>query len=286
VALAVQLRRDAGEAGDYSSLTTVAAVLGVVLGLALLASLPNPLRSPLATLVAPRDIRRTAATVGALALAVGIVALLVVVSTREPWESGSWTWLLDHVPPWLGVLVSVVAAAVGVLTAWFRGRGLRRWAHRPDGTWLLEPAVTAPAGVSAGWAATYGIAFLGLAWCAWLYLRAGHDAVTGGASWQVATLVWWAGLGLVLCLVGPWWVTWRARQRLQDTVRKELTIARTVPTDDQLRDDLERRSRLFAYLVDPPAGGSRFASSLEAAPRLNRRGRALQPRPAQASPAR
>ena len=51
VALAVQLRADAGEAGDYSSLTSVAAVLGVVLGLALLASLPNPLRSPLATLV-------------------------------------------------------------------------------------------------------------------------------------------------------------------------------------------------------------------------------------------
>ena len=51
VALAVQLRADAGADGDYSSLTTVAAVLALVAGLALLASLPNPLRSPLATLV-------------------------------------------------------------------------------------------------------------------------------------------------------------------------------------------------------------------------------------------
>ena len=285
VALAVQLRADAGEAGDYSSLTSVAAVLGVVLGLALLASLPNPLRSPLATLLAPRDLRRTAATIAALALAVGVLALLVVASTREPWETGSWAWLLDHVPARAGVVVSVVAAAVGVLTAWYRGRGMRRWSRRPDGSWQLEGEVTAPAGVSAGWAATYGIAFLGLAWCAWLYLRSGHDAVTGGASWQVATLVWWAGLGLVLCLAGPWWVTWRARQRLRETVRKELTIARRARTPDQLRDDLERRSRLFAYLVSPPAGGSRFATALTTAPRLNRRGRALNPTPAQEPPA-
>ena len=285
VALAVQLRADAGADGDYSSLTTVAAVLALVAGLALLASLPNPLRSPLATLWAPRDLRRTAATVAAVVLAAGVLILLVVLSSREPWETGSWTWLLDHVPPWAGVVVSVAAAAVGVLTAWFRGRGMRRWSRRPDGSWQLETAVTAPAGVSAGWAATYGIAFLGLAWCAWLYLRTGHDAVTGGNSWQVATLVWWAGLGLVLCLAGPWWVTWRARQRLRDTVRQEVTIARTARTADQLRDDLERRSRLFGYLVSPPAGGSRFATTLAAAPSLNRRGRALNPTPAQESPA-
>jgi hypothetical protein len=285
VALAVQLRADAGEAGDYSSLTTVAAVLAVVLGLALLASLPNPLRSPVAAIVAPRDLRRTASTLAVLLLGAGVVVLLIVVSTRDPWETGSWTWLLDHVPPWLGVVVSVVAAAVGVLTAWYRGRGLRRWSHRPDGGWVLESSVSAPAGVSAGWAATYGIAFLGLAWCAWLYLRAGHDAVTGGASWQVATLVWWAGLGLALCLAGPMWVTWRAHERLQETVRKELTVTRTARTDDQLRDDLERRARLFAYLVSAPAGGSRFATSLAEAPRLNRRGRALRPPIAQESPA-
>ena len=75
------------------------------------------------------------------------------------------------------------------------------------------------------------------------------------------------------------------RQRLRETVRKELTIARTARTPDELRDDLERRSRLFAYLVSPPAGGSRFATALTAAPRLNRRGRTLNPTPAQEPPA-
>src|SRR5690606_10092934 len=100
-------------------------------------------------------------------LALGLLALAGLV-TAVVWFATKYhdqTWF-EEVMLVSGGALTVVAGAVGGLVSWRRARGMRRWSQATNGSWQREHRVTVPSGVSAGWAAVYGVAFLALAWAA------------------------------------------------------------------------------------------------------------------------
>lgn len=253
---------DGAATGSVVSLGTVGVI---VLGLILLASLPNPVRSPLASITRPlvwlRRIhdepafrRRLRQHVWGLVrpiltrrllLGLGVVALTVLVLILSGVLDRDWTTqeLLA-----VGAVGTACTVGVGSLTGWRRGRGMRRWTKR--GLWEREAQVTEPSGVSAGWAAVYGAGYATLAWIA-IYLlgRGPNHQLSDADTWQVAAVAWWAVLAALLCVPFPTWVTWRARRRVElaiaadgKGVDRELTVA-------EFREELERHGRLFDYMV-------------------------------------
>ncbi len=261
VMLAVPALPEGTDDGDVTrSSISLATVAVVVLGLIVLASLPNPIRSPLAALLAPR--LWLVKLVSALLVVAGVVAVIWF-RPQTPWKS----WY-DEVSVESAIAVTATVAAVGVLSGWLRGRGMRRWTRHPVDGWQLEKRVSVPSGVSAGWASVYGGCYLGLAWgaAAWMSDRAPHGAFAEAPTWQLVAMTWWAVLGVVLSLAGPFWITWRARRALGRIIRREGGKVRSEVSDDDFRDELERRGRLYSCMVS----GHR-------PPRLNYRAVRLKP---------
>jgi patatin-related protein len=249
--------------GAAVSLTTVAIV---VLGLIVLASLPNPIRSPAATLLDPKV--WVLKLVGVLAVAAAVAALV------SWWPESTWRSWYDDVGTGPAVACTVVVALAGLCAGWLRGRGMRRLTRQHEtGTddgwrWELEKHVSVPSGVSAGWSAVYGCLYLVLAWVAawWISQHASQGRFAEAPTWQLATMTWWAVLGVVFCLAGPFWITWRARRTLAERIRRQAGTVQEVVSDDTFRDDLERRGQLFSYMV-----------SRGTPPRLNLRAGRLKP---------
>lgn len=279
---AVQSAAEAARAG-----VSVVAVLALAAGLVALASLPHPLRSPLATLLG-RSRRALVLTLVALVLAAaGAWALVRWWDDVRDFAEGRWSWARDLLPG-DGVGTAVVATALALLLAalggWSRGRGMRRWSQDDEDRWVLEGQATHPAAVSAGWSAVYGAGYLASAWATYLVADAWLDE---RPTWLTVTIVWAAVLGAVLCVVGPTWITWRARRRLRTSLRT-MVLTRTrkqrAETDEaHLERDfvtgLERRGRLFGYLVVPAdardrISGSRMRGVLDQRPALSHRGQA------------
>ena len=274
VALGVQLRAEAPDGSAETSLTSVLTVLAVALGLIALASLPNPLRSPAATLRSGWRSRRLLTVGAALVGAAAVVAAVVYVATRPATSDWSTSSLLDLVTVRRSLVGTVVAVAAAAAGGWFRGRGMRLWRREVGASWRLEEQASHPAAVSAGWAALYGVGYLALAWGAWALVSWRYDGLgdsPGDApGWLAATLLWCALLGLALSLAGPFLVTWSARRTLARLVAVQLG-----PTLSEAAfvDALERRGRLFGYLVAAPDHGnswfarrSRRSGSAPAAP--------------------
>jgi patatin-related protein len=246
--------RDADAAqGSVVSLGTVTVI---VLGLILLASLPNPVRSPVAVSTdASRAVRRSLATLRATLTVRGVLLGLLAVLVAVGLGLGVG-WLVTSDESWADVVLLVAAAAgtalavaVGAVVAQRRARGMRRWTQWTDGTWEREPRVTSPSGVSAGWAAVYGPAYLAIAWVAVGVLSLGKDDLSDASTWQLAAVAWWAVLGAVLCLAAPTWITWRERHKVAARVRKDCEQASEELDDTKLLQALESRGRLFDYMV-------------------------------------
>ncbi len=275
VALGVRLRSESPDASADSSLTSVLTVLAVALGLIVLASLPNPVRSPAAAVVSGWRSRRLLVAVGVLVAVGAVVAVVSYVATRP--ESSSWSVDSLLAVPTVGgsLVVTALAVVAAVAGGWFRGRGMRLWREELGGGWRLEEQASHPAGVSAGWAAVYGVLYLAVAWGAWFLVAERHDDLADAPGWLGATLVWCAVLGLALCVAGPFLVTWSARRSLDQLVALQIG---PVPTADDLLRALERRGRLFAYLVTAPGRGRGWLGSTAPALRLNARGQRLRAR--------
>jgi patatin-related protein len=270
ITLAAPVMREVGASdvtakGSFVSLTTVVVI---VLGLMLLASLPNPVRSPAAVLgVAWEAVRSW------LSLRRGVLAVLGVAVLAGLVYVGWRLWTAHHDKSWFddllmisGAVVSAVALVVGAVTSWRRARGMRRWSRATDGTWRRDPQVTASSGVSAGWAAVYGACFLVLAWIALLVLAYGDDELADASTWQGVVVAWWAVLGVILCAAGPTWITWRARRQVERAIIGSGRSVSEGLEDGELLTVLESRGQLFDYLV----GG-------EAEPTLTAHTRALVP---------
>lgn len=265
VALAAPVMEKVGsdETSAKGSVVSLGTVAVIVLGLMLLASLPNPVRSPVAVLATaweeawewfePRWRRVVGWVVGA---AVALAALgLAGRWLIDRYRDESW---FDEAVGVTAVVVAVVAVLVGAVTAWRRASGMRRWTQGTDDEWRLENEVSAPSGVSAGWAAIYGPAFLALAWVAVAFLAAGEDELSGASRAQVVVVAWWALLGLVLCLAGPTWITGRARRRTEEAIGRGTWPATRPPwnPDYLFLLALESRGMLFDYMTtgdDVPA---------------------------------
>ena len=276
IALGVRLRGEAADAPGStadSGLTSVLTVLAVALGLIVLASLPNPLRSPAATLRSGWRSRRLLVVLGVLAAIAAAAAAVTFVATRRDASDWSLDGLLDAVT----VRRSLVATAVAVVAAgvggWSRGRGMRLWRREPGGGWRMEEHASHPAAVSAGWAAVYGVLYLGVAWGAWALVSWRYDGLSSAPGWLVATLVWCAALGLALCVAGPFLVTWSARRALARVVALQIGPTRT---EADFLDALERRGRLFGYLIAPPRQGTGWFRSTLPRIGLNKRGTRLR----------
>jgi len=82
-----------------------------------------------------------------------------------------------------------------------------------------------------------------------------EDRVSQSSAVQVVVVAWWAVLGVVLCVLGPTWITWRARRRVEELITKTGADSFRTPTKAEFRSGLERRGRLFDYMVfggNPP----------------------------------
>lgn len=271
VTLAAPVMREVG-AGDVAakgSVVSLSTVAVIVLGLMMLASLPNPVRSPAAVFADAGKAVRGWVSKRRVLLAlvlVGVLAGLV-------W-GGRFLWTRLHDKSWFdeglvgaGAIVTAAVVVVGAVTSSRRARGMRRWSRATDGTWHRETRVTAPSGVSAGWAAVYGACFLALTWAALAVLAYGDDDLADASTWQGMVVGWWAVLALALSLAGPTWITWRARRVVERAVAAD--GRRTGPLEDEeLLTVLEGRGRLFDYMVTG-----------EAEPAPTARTRGLPPQP-------
>ena len=240
------------------SLVSLGAGVVVVVGLWLLAALPNPIRTPDAVWVDVRKAIRhktkgwTAGKVAGtvLAVLVTVAALAGLGYLLWQWIDGhhSRTWFEPTVLVVAGVASAVVAVVGGAISR-RRARGMRRWTQGLGDAWTHEPRVTAPSGVSAGWAALYGPLFLALAWVAVGVLAWGDEELSAASTSQFVVVTWWALLGVVLSLAAPTWITGRARRKVEDTIRKESRSVTRAPWDGDFRLALESRGLLFDYMV-------------------------------------
>jgi hypothetical protein len=151
---------------------------------------------------------------------------------------------------WVAAAVaSAVCVLFGSVTAVKRVRGMRRWTQGTDQVWHRETQVSAPSGVSAGWSVVYGAGFFALAWVEVAVLTYGKDALSGASTAQAVVLVWWAALGVVLCVAGPTWITARARRMIERTIRRESRSVTRAPWNGDFLLALESRSLLFDYMA-------------------------------------
>ena len=215
---------------------TVVAILGVALGLAVIATIPWPLSSPqhsygkvlrrrrAARLRLPEPVALTPRTVAveSLRLLWPVLALVgLVVAGALVLRAGWWVELSARFGAWLdgqvtalgnGWLVAgfgALCAGVGALVAYVVGKGLRTYHRGPDGTWRQSP-VSHPAGVASGWSVVYGAAYLLLAAALAGWLAAQSSA----PAWMVVSFGWCVLLGLVLTLLAPWLIPRRFQRSL------------------------------------------------------------------------
>jgi hypothetical protein len=124
-----------------------------------------------------------------------------------------WTRLPDlsevHTA-WL-VLASGAAVSFAGTFAYLEGWRLKLWCRSSDQNWVRRRAVH-PAAVIAGWAAVYGVVFLGLGWLLSYY---SFPHALDPNEWMTnATKVAALSFAAILLLVVPWLVPWRARMKI------------------------------------------------------------------------
>lgn len=276
IALSDPARHVRGEVDPQASGVALASVAAIGLGLVVLASLPNPVRSPAAVLLNPRQwIPKAVAVLVAGGVAALVAAIVVAVTSSQD----SWKGWYDEIDVSAARLATVAVIVSGVASAWFRGRGMRRWEFASVlkkstkqwvPTWRLEEHVSAPSGVSASWAPIYGTTYLLVAWGASWWLRKHPERndpqLSDADTWQLLAVTWWAVVGTVLCVLGPLIITFWARRTLRKVIIRKFAA---LPSDAQgdLRGALESRGWLYKYLTQ------RFPRK---APTLNSRGDRLQ----------
>ncbi len=260
VALAAPVMKAVNDQGTSAkgSVVSLGAAAAVVVGLWLLAALPNPIRTPDAVWVDAKKAvrhrtrgwttgRATGAVLGVLAAMAALAGLGCLL----------WRWVDDHrAQTWFEPMALVVVGAASALVVVVGGaisrrqaRGMRRWTQGVDGGWTREPRVTASAGVSAGWAALYGLLFLALAWVAVGVLAWGDEELSDASTFQVVVVAWWALLGAVLSLVAPTWITARAHRTIGQTVLREWQARQRASWNGPLRPVLESRGLLYDYMT-------------------------------------
>ena len=257
------------ETSTKGSVVSLGAGVVVVVGLWLLAALPNPIRTPDAVWVdVKRAIKLTLQGWTPGKVAGVVLAVLVMAAALVGLGYLVWQWIDDHraqtwfEPTVLGVggAASAVVAVVGGAISRRRARGMRRWTQEVEGAWTREPRVTAPSGVSAGWAAVYGPLFLALAWIAVAVLAWGGEELSDASVPQVVVVTWWALLGVGLSLAAPTWITARARRKIEHAVWEEWQARQRASWNGPLRPVLESRGLLYDYMTiggSPPTLTSR-----------------------------
>ncbi|GAB6985595.1 patatin-like protein [Nocardioides pyridinolyticus] len=248
------------------ALTSVGIVAGLVAGLALLGSLPSPLRSPAAMLgVALRRTGRAFAEAFLRLvrwrwwwwLLLVLAALAVVAGVL--WQPGTLDRLRDGFSdrePWATVVACASLGILGSVLAYWRGMTMRMWTDNPDGTTHKLQQVRHPAGVAAGWSAVYGWAYLGTAMILlWVADESDHPyrSATDFDDHRVlaATTLWTATLGLMLLVVVPTVITWISRHRFEQQLVKDPTLPAVGETtyEHDVGQFLRRRGFLYRYLV-------------------------------------
>ena len=233
---------------EQDGATRVLLVAAAVVGLYVLANLPWPLRSPLASVAAgwsrlradwrdrPR-VRRQVMRAGLLLTLVVVVGLALsgLDAAGRIDLAGAATWVVETARLLTGGAVAGVfvgVLVVGAALAWREGGMLRSWrpvvrkadtgaavqmvpvattygtAGAAQGTFTLLN-VAQPAGVAAAWAPAYGAGFLLLAWVSFI---SGWTESAGTERWQQFSFWWLGAVGVVLCLLAPVVVTRRTRR--------------------------------------------------------------------------
>lgn len=258
---------------------TVVIVVGVALGLALIASIPWPLHSPqhstgllirrrraarTGTELDPRSPlsrREASAELARALLPVAATLAVLVIAWLLIWQLGSLVLegLRSREEPEVdalvvlavGVVLMSVAAWVGGWVSHRQGAGLRVWRELADdpeagpgaSRRIQESPVQDPSGVAAGWTVVYGVVYLAAATLLALWLAVSPTEPV----WAVASTAWFLLLGIVFTLVTPWLVPSRARhavrQGLADAVRGE-----PVSDSAEFLDLLDKRGQRYAYL--------------------------------------
>ncbi|MFC7615527.1 hypothetical protein ACFQV2_20515 [Actinokineospora soli] len=206
-------------------MSTVVAIALMVTGLAIIGSLPAPLRSPLDIVERWRGTRTDVHSAGRLLACAGAVVLTAVWVVAV--KSG------HHVVAWTASVV-VATLAVSAALAAHGGRSLRRWRQNRQGGWDLE-RVTNSAATTAGWGVVYGTVIAVLAGV--LFVIMPGATAGGGIVDQWMSAPWWsrgflittAVMAAILLLVTPWFVPWRARvaitRRLVDRATRTTYIS-------------------------------------------------------------
>jgi hypothetical protein len=276
LAFAVQRVRDgSGDASAAQGVATLLAVVALALGLMVLGSLPAPVLSVWGELdragdragipPVPLELKgaqlalaqagRRVRTVGRLlirplgtvvAVGLGVVAVLAAVNT------GVWVDLADWVADnrWLTLAVAAGVTALGLFIAWRQGESLRvaydasEALSREIPVWRFHP-VRHPAGVVVGWAALYGLIYVGIAalllWDPWSWLD-----TWWGKALLVTALLFAAALLIVLPLILPWRAKRRIERAEEAYVYEQLRLGRAAGYVDTRGLQLTRRGRRLA----------------------------------------
>ena len=233
---------------ELPAVSAVAAIAFMVVGLAIIGSLPAPLRSPLDALARWRGTGTDIHRAGTLLACLGAVALLA--TWVAAWKSG------ELVVAWTAsVIVATLASATTVAAHW--GKSLQRWRQGRNDAWELE-RVTYPAATTAGWGVVYGTFYAALAGV--LLLTEPGVQATGAFFDRWRSAPWWSQgslitavvLAVVLLLLTPWLIPWRARaaitRRLVDRATRAAYVS-AEETAERMLTLLEGRGMLYRFLT-------------------------------------